>query len=159
MLKFNSKGLLVPNSNIKSSLSEFRTEFVTNLPYEKRQFLYDKYIQYSDKLKACCNNIELLQWIDGSFTTKISSPGDIDLVTFIDHSTFESNQQALRDFKFPESIHQYGVDAYLVIVYPIDHKKYPLFIGDRLYWMDRFDKTRRNKAGNRLPKGFLEILY
>jgi hypothetical protein len=144
MLNFNSKGLLVPNLNIESSISEFRTEFVNNLPNEKRQVLYDKYIQYSDKLKAACHNIELLQWIDGSFTTKTSSPGDIDLVTFIDYSIVESNQQALSDFKFPESIYNYGVDAYLVIVYPINHKKHPLFIGDRLYWMDRFDKTKRN---------------
>lgn len=123
MLNFNSKGLLVPNLNIESSLSKFRTEFVNNLPNEKRQVLYDKYIQYSDKLKAACNNIELLQWIDGSFTTKTSSPGDIDLVTFIDYSIVGSNQQALSDFKFPESIYKYGVDAYLVIVYPINHNK------------------------------------
>lgn len=37
--------------------------------------------------------------------------------------------------------------------------KYPLFIGDQMYWMDHFDKTQRGRSGQKYPKGFLEIIY
>ncbi|MGB4401179.1 MAG: MauE/DoxX family redox-associated membrane protein [Daejeonella sp.] len=63
------------------------------------------------------------------------------------------------DFKYPLSIEKYGVDAYIVKVYEREHKQYPLYIGDQMYWMDNFDKTRRNRNGIKLPKGFLEINY
>jgi len=157
MLTFNSKGLLVPNLNIQSSISELKNEFVDNIPTDKRKILFNNFIEYSRQLKVACNNVEVLQWIDGSFTTKIPYPDDIDLVTFIDYSVIEPNEALLNNYKFPQSVDIFVVDAYIVKVYPDNHLKYPLFIGDRSYWMDRFDRTRRNRAGNRLPKGFLEI--
>jgi hypothetical protein len=65
----------------------------------------------------------------------------------------------LQSFKYPASEINFQVDAYIVAVYPIQHKKYYLYQHDSAYWMDQFDTTRRNKNGNRLSKGFLEINY
>jgi len=53
----------------------------------------------------------------------------------------------------------YGVDAYLVKTYRREDKKYPLYIGDSMYWMNSFDKTQSGRNGKKLPKGFLEIIY
>ena len=159
MLKFTSKGLLVPNRNIISSLAELKEEFLDNIFTQNRKSLFENYIKYSDDLSKTCKGSKIRQWIDGSFVTKNSKPKDIDIVSFIEYQIIDSNEPIFTNFKFPNSINKYGVDAYIVKVYPDDHKKYPLYIGDRMYWMDRFDKTRRNRAGNKVPKGFLEILY
>lgn len=66
-------------------------------------------------------------------------------------------KQKLSDFKYPNSLTKFGLDAYLVKVYPREHKLYPLFVGDQMYWMDFFDKNRRNSRGIRVPKGFIDL--
>ena len=158
MLQFNSKGLLIPNTNIKSNITELEKEFVTSLDPHRTE-LFQKYIHYSDSLKSELSDIPLLQWIDGSFVTKKQVPEDVDLVTFIAAESVEAIGTRIDDFKYPLSIEKYGVDAYIVKVYERKHKQYPLYIGDQMYWMDNFDKTRRNRNGIKLPKGFLEINY
>lgn len=159
MLKFNQSGQLVPNKNIKATLNDFKTEFVLNIPTVERQILFENYQIYSSNLKKLCNNTSLLQWINGSFVTKILNPGDIDLVTFLDFNLVRDLSEKVKSFTFPLSEIDYGVDAYIVIIYPIGHKNYFLYQSDFAYWMDKFDKTKRNRRGNCLPKGFLEIIY
>jgi signal recognition particle subunit SEC65 len=63
----------------------------------------------------------------------------------------------LTDFKYPNSLSKFGLDAYIVVEYPREHKNYPLYIGDKIYWMDLFDKNKRNRRGVKVPKGFVEI--
>ena len=63
----------------------------------------------------------------------------------------------LNNFKYPNSESIYGVDAYIIEEYPEDHKLRFKYLADMAYWIDRFTKTRRNKTGNKLSKGFLEI--
>lgn len=81
-------------------------------------------------------------------------PG-IFVVTFIDYD----DDSDLSKFVYPQSIEKYNVDGNIVKVYPRKHPKIALYMGDWLYWMDRFDKTRRNRTGNRYPKGFFEIVF
>ena len=159
MLVFNSKGYLVPNTNIISDLSELETEFVSNIISDKRISLFANYLQYSKELKSYLDGAALLQWIDGSFVTKKKDPGDIDLVTFIDVEWANNLGTDIDKFKYPSSSDLYGVDAYLVKIYNREHKKYPLYKGDRTYWMDKFDKTYRNRLGQKSPKGFIEIIF
>jgi len=96
------------------------------------------------------------QWINDSFVTKKSSPGDIDLITFLDFETVKQIGDRITNFKYPKSELIYGVDAYIIETYPEKHKNWFIFQSDKAYWMDRFTKTRRIK-GNRLAKGLLEI--
>ncbi|RNL55878.1 DUF6932 family protein [Pedobacter jejuensis] len=161
MLTFNHKGHLVPNNNIRSTLDELKTEFVDAFTFSstKRSDLYKNYLQYSNDLKTVLQRESLLQWIDGSYVTKKQEPSDIDLVTFIDGTIVDSLEALLEPFKYPQSVVNYGVDAYLVKVYDRGDKRYPLFIGDQIYWMDLFDKTQRSRNGQKHPKGFLEIIY
>ena len=156
MLVFNSSGLLVPDNKIVSSLEELETEFVNNIPTPKRKEIFEAYKHYVEQFKEQCNLQELHQWINGSFVTKKSSPGDIDLITFLDFETVKQLGDNINNFKYPKSEIIYGVDAYIIEVYPENHKNCFIFLSDKAYWMDRFTKTRSVK-GRRLAKGFLEI--
>jgi hypothetical protein len=157
MLKFNSQGFLIPAENIRSNIAEFEETFVNDTCAPKRRELFNNYIHYTNELKNWCGGIEITQWVDGSFVVKKREPRDIDLVTFIDFSVEETVKDNLADFKYPLSEIVFGVDAYLVKIYPPDHNLYKLYISDRAYWMDHFSKTRRNRIGNKSSKGFLEI--
>jgi len=80
-------------------------------------------------------------------------------VSFVSYKELAYDVHKLDNFKYPFSINNFGVDAYIVLVYPEDHKNYPLYISDRLYWMELFDKTKRNRSGIKNPKGFLELNF
>jgi hypothetical protein len=158
MLTFNHSGLLVPDNKINSTLLEFEKEFVLKIPTDKRKEIFEAYFKYSQDFKKVCNLDVLHQWIDGSYVTKKNNPGDIDLVTFLDYNIVKRLGSKLNDFKYPNSEIIYGVDAYIVEVYPENHQDTFRYISDKAYWMDRFTKTRRVR-GNRLSKGFLEIKF
>lgn len=159
MLKFNTRGYIEPSLNIKTNISEFELEFVNSLNTPERVELYKLYRSYSDALKLKLKSAPLLQWINGSFATKKPEPTDFDLVTFIDYEEIISVEHELADFKFPNSMTKFGIDAYIVKVYPRGHVNYPLYMGDRLYWMDLFTKAKRNRRGIKHPKGFIELIY
>ena len=156
-LNFDSKGNLVPNSNIKCTLAVFHEVFVENMATPQRISLYEAFLKYSSELKDILDGGEIICWINGSYTTKKKSPNDLDLVTFINYRILDQKEQSLLDFKYPNSLSKFGLDAYIIKVYPRDHKNYPLYIGDEMYWMDKFDKNKRNRNGIKVPKGFIEI--
>ena len=130
MLNFNSNGLLIPDNNIQSNITELEKAFVKDIPTTKRRELFDKYVSYSIALKEICNNADLKQWIDGSFVTKKPHPGDIDLVTFIDFSTIDALNDKLTNYKYPAAQNVFGVDAYIIRTYPVDHKRYLIYKAD-----------------------------
>src|SRR5690554_3847082 len=156
MFIFNNSGLLVPDKKINCSFQDFEKEFVLNIPTKKRKEIFDFYVKYNNSLKEICNLPELHQWINGSFVTKKQNPGDIDLVTFLDFKLVENLGTKLDHFIFPNSEKIYNVDAYIVVVYPEEHKDKFNYKSDLVYWNDRFSKTRRVR-GNKLAKGFIEI--
>lgn len=159
MLIFNRSGLLIPDNKIVSNIEELKLEFVDKIPTNERKYIFEKLIIYNENLKNKCSNELICQWIDGSFVTKKPNPRDIDLVTFISHDTIKEIGDSIHNFKHPNSEIIYGVDAYIIEVFPDSHKENFKTILDKAYWMDKFTKTRRNKAGNKLSKGFLEIYY
>ncbi len=138
MLQFNSKGLLIPETVIPSILEEFELEFVIKPDNEKRRGLFHQYQSYCDNLKTICGNISLTQWVNGSFTTKSKDPADIDLVTFIDAGIVKKNEATLRDFVYPKSMLNYQMDAYIIVIHPVDSKMHFVTNADRLYWMEHF---------------------
>ncbi len=156
MFSFNKAGLLVPDSKIITSKELFELEFVSNIQSLKRKELFDSLVSYNNELKKSCNLEVLNQWIDGSFVTKKINPGDIDVVTFLDFQIIEEHEKKLNDFKYPSSENLFGIDGYIVAVYPEDHENYFLSLSDSAYWHDKFTKSRRVR-GIRQTKGFLEI--
>ncbi len=158
MLEFNSKGLLVPNIKIQSSVDELKDCFVDNITSKTRLEIFNKYIEYSNSLKVLLGVSNMKQWINGSFVTKITNPRDIDLVTFVDHQIVKKLGKKLIIFN-KEAIEDEMLDTYFVEVYPKGHSKEAFYSSDMAYWIDRFDTTRRDKKGIKNNKGFLEIIY
>lgn len=159
MFTFNSKGFLVPNLNIQSSVKELEVEFVTKIGSDRRRLLFENYIRYSNSLKKELEYVPFLQWVDGSFVSKKHEPEDFDVVSFISYQELQADKHRLDEFKYPLSLGNFEIDAYIVLVYPREHKNYPLYAGDRLYWMDLFDKAKRSRNGIKNPKGFLELNF
>src|ERR1700730_1474836 len=99
MLNFDLKGNLKPYQPIACSLADIKKHFVDDIVSTTRQANYDKYVKYSDDLKALLKVPELKQWVNGSFVTRKLNPKDIDLVTFIDHATIKRLGNKLDNFK------------------------------------------------------------
>jgi hypothetical protein len=159
MLKFDTKGFLQPSTVIKSSIYELKYYFVDSINSKTRNENYEKYIHYSSELKKVVKQETLNQWIDGSFVTKIKNPKDIDLVTFIDFETRIKYSNQLVKFEAKGANEIFGVDAYIVTIFPEKHRNHFYFLSDKAYWMERFSKSRRDKNGMKHPKGFLEIIF
>lgn len=155
MLQFNHKGYLKPGGNLHTNLSDIKATFLAN---DVRRSLFDKYLLYSDHLKKATGT-PFVQWINGSFCTLKREPKDIDVVSFIPNIIIEQDEKLFGRFKYPNSENEFGVDGYIVIVYADNSRFFRRYISDRLYWMDYFSSTKRNRSGNRFPKGFIEIIF
>ncbi|HZY39184.1 MAG TPA: hypothetical protein VFE53_21155 [Mucilaginibacter sp.] len=149
---------MIPETIISSSIEELEHEFVIKLNDEKRKELFEQYKLYCKNLKALYGNKILIQWIDGSYVTLRKNPSDIYLVFFIDYEIAKSNKKELKEFVYPQSKDKYGIDGYMVVVYPDDSKYKNFTIGDCAYWVNHFGKTKQNRQMKRIPKGFLEII-
>ncbi|MBC3785610.1 DUF6932 family protein [Spirosoma utsteinense] len=158
MIELNQKGLIVPDYNVPSTVPELATVFVKDRATPQRLALFRGYLDYMTDLCACLGELSFTQWVDGSFTTAEPHPGDIDIVTFLSFADIDKLGPALKPFTYPQSL-GYGMDAYLVRVFPPEHRLFALYVGDRDYWLDKFTKTERNRRGIVYKKGFLELIY
>ncbi len=140
-------------------MEEFRQVFVLDFPDSAtRSDMFQNFLQYMDTFRDEITE-DFIQWIGGSFTTRKLNPKDIDMVTFISHETFEQKSELIeKEFRI-DSKQKYGVDAYFVVVYPEGHEKHPLYQGNRIYWDHQFSKTKKNRAGNRFSRGYVQITH
>lgn len=158
MLHFDHKGYLVPDKNIECKFKDFKATFVEMMPHEQRKLLYKGLIKFLQDLMIATNREEILTWINGSFTTKKENPNDIDIVYFLEHSVAQVHEPILFErFSYPETLTAYGVDAYLVKLFPENHLHHLRTQSDKLYWISKFSRTRKNRRGTAFRKGFLEI--
>ncbi|UFH54044.1 DUF6932 family protein [Spirosoma sp. KNUC1025] len=158
MLELNSRGLIIPDYNVPSTVDELASVFVWNIPTRQRKELFSKYIDYMLEMYDILGDTPFIQWIDGSFTTTNASPNDIDIVTFVNFDVATRLENELAQFKYPLSL-SYGMDAYIVRVFPPEHRSFALYVGDRAYWLDKFSKTERNRRGIVYRKGFIELVH
>lgn len=159
MITFDNKGLLTPNRAISCTLNELKIHFVDNIPSKTRLAIFNNYIGYSNSLKDLLGVGELKQWINGSFVTLIANPRDIDFVTFIDSDVANAHRADLKTFMSNNSLLEIGIDPYIIEIYEEDNNSYFRYESDIAYWTNKFEKTRRNRAGVKNSKGFLEIIY
>lgn len=155
MLKLDRRGYLMPKGPISSELDELMRVFATN---DVRRELLQRYLNYSARLKDICN-CEYIQWVNGSFCTAKDEPNDVDIISFIPASLIDSDKTAFAAFSYPNSEHNFKVDAYIVKIYEEGHRYHSRFIGDRAYWLDKFSRTKRTRAGIQHDKGFVELMF
>ena len=102
-----------------------------------------------------------VQWIDGSYVTQKVNPRDIDFVNLIDHKVYTEKRELIDNkFRLLKAREIYEVDAYTVECYPKDKSEYEYKTkADLIYWDNFFGKTRKNRAGRKQPKGYIEIKF
>lgn len=138
-LNFDIRGNLKPYEIIKVSKEVFRKNFVDSFEIEQiRLELFLKYEKYMEDLSELLSQ-DFYQWIDGSFVTSKKEPNDIDIVTIISHLDYESNKKNLeQNYASLGARSNYGVDGYIVVNYPKNHKKAFFTTSDLLYWRNLF---------------------
>lgn len=156
---FDEQGNLFPHEKIELTLSEFETMFVRSFNNERRNELFNSYISFISDLSSLVTT-RFIQWVDGSFVTSKSTPNDIDLLTIIDFKTFESKEKLIHDrFRLQGAKEKYGIDAYTIRAYPLEHRNHFLYHSDMLYWYNWFGHTKRSRTGKTSPKGFVELQF
>ncbi|EAY28165.1 hypothetical protein M23134_03426 [Microscilla marina ATCC 23134] len=50
------------------------------------------------------------------------------------------------------------IDAYFIRLYPTTHKYHNTTVLDLLHWENFFSHTRKNSAGKKFSKAFIEII-
>lgn len=159
-LEFDIRGYLRPYKRVKLDSEEFKTFFVD--PFDEnseRHEIFKNYEKYTyDFSKKITPNFT--QWINGSFVSKKKNPNDIDLVNLVDYKLTVEKEEIIRSAFLNSSVlKNYGIDAYLVAIYPENHKLHSWTVSDLLYWNHWFSKSKMNKAKKHFPKGYIEINF
>ena len=158
-INYTDRGYLYPPDRQNLSIDDLQKHFVDDFPDSTtRKDLFEGYIKYNQAFRKEVTP-EMTQWIGGSFTTKKRNPKDIDVVTIIPYEVFEEKKALIEDKFRKISKQKYGVDAYIVSAYPEDHEKHGLTQGILVYWDNQFSKTRKNRAGKRFKRGYIQIIH
>lgn len=101
-------------------------------------------------------------WVGGSFVSSKVDPADIDTVAHCDGPTFDAlpeEQRALILYMCAGRAARpyWGLDSFAVFHYPPGHANRPMFEAAIAYWDDLWCHTREDAAGNKHPRGYLEI--
>lgn len=159
-LNFDIRGYLKPYTKVELSLNEFKENFVDSFEENSsrieifanlEKYIHDFEIEITPDFKL---------WINGSFATNKRNPKDLDLVTIIDHKVAEAKYHLLKSkFLNKKALVPYKIDAYIVRVFPSDHKDHSKSVSDLLYWEHWFGNSKKNRAKKRFPKGFIELNF
>ncbi len=159
---FDLRGNLQAYQKIELSFTEFQETFVTSFGSAgtKRATVFNDYLNFLTDFKTLITP-GFSQWINGSFVSQKQNPNDIDFVTLVDFQVYETHEQLIESqFRRQGAKLVYPkVDAYVVKHYPVGHEKRWVTAYDLAYWQDSFGKTQKNRAGQRHPKGFVELKF
>lgn len=159
-LQFDQRGLLIPYGRTLLTLEEFEAFFVNAFQNnEKRKVLF---LNYNSYVKAFQDEISpsFSQWLDGSFLTRKTEPRDLDFVTLLDFEVAKQKAGLLRNkFLNQASERFFGMDAYLVEVFPENHRNHLITKSDLAYWNSWFSRTSENRVGKTHQKGYIEIRF
>lgn len=157
-LRFDIRGNLQPYERVQVNIQEFKYNFVDSFDESStRHDIFKKYSDYTESFKSKVTD-NFIQWINGSFVTNKRNPSDMDFVNLVDFSVVEEKEEVIRkEFIRSKALRKYGLDPYLLIIYPKKHKFQIYTESDLAYWNDWFTKGRKNKRGVRHPKGYIEL--
>lgn len=157
---FDIRGYLKPYGKNTVNTDTLKAGFVD--PFEEdssRKRLYEGYVRYNADLNRLLNGQNYVQWVNGSFVSTQINPQDIDLVNLIDYKFINSYEEELKQFINRSGKEEYGIDGYIVRIYPEGHDKYIRTKSDLIYWENWFSISRTNRRKQRFPKGFVELNF
>lgn len=159
-LNFDIRGNLKPYERVELSYEEFVDFFVESFDKDSTRYqIFENYKKYTEDFQEKVT-ADFKQWINGSFVTNKKNPRDIDLVNLIGHEVFEGKESLIRGEFIRDAVPKnYRIDAYLVILYPENHKLHNWTRSDLLHWNDWFTRSKMNKRRKRYPKGYIEINF
>ncbi|WP_457641861.1 DUF6932 family protein [Persephonella sp.] len=158
-VEFDAYGNPRPYDFIELTLQEFKDIFVDGFnPRERREYLFKVYIKYiKDFFSVYGQSWE--QWLDGSYTTKKENPNDIDGVGLIDGEFAIRHQEEIKKFfRIPDPyikdvMDEYGLDMYLIPIYPENDERHRITLNRIKYWKEWFSKDRQGR-----PKGIIKLM-
>ncbi len=159
-LSFDIRGFLKPYGKNNIQAEQLKTEFVD--PFEEessRHQLFSQYLQYQAELIRLLADEKWKQWINGSFISNKTQPKDIDLVNLIAFETVERHEKELGTLLGETAKKNYGMDAYVLKVYPQNHQHHIRSQSDLLYWEHWFSHSKMNRRRQRFSKGFVELEF
>jgi|CXWL01.1.fsa_nt_gi hypothetical protein len=161
-LGFDLRGNLKPDIKVELTFEEFQVAFLTPFKHVEtsRRRIFEDYLNFLEDFKTLVT-ADFSQWVNGSFISKKQNPNDIDFVTLIDFNVYEAKEELIESqFRRQGAKLIYPtVDAYVVKYFPELHERHWVTDFDLVYWLDSFGKTQKNRAGQRFPKGFVEINF
>lgn len=138
------------------SIDQIETHLVRQFPTSKtRRTIFAGYLRLIELLLK--HNIEIEQWLDGSFCSNKVNPGDIDILSIINKDTLDNLPEEIKDeitelFLGPGSKNSYCCDSYLLPKVPENHPHYPQYLILKSQWMGLFGFDRQEN-----PKGIIRI--
>jgi len=157
---FDIRGHLKPYGKNVIKVENLKESFVDVFDESSsRKRLYENYVKYNTDLKRLLNNHKFYQWINGSFISSKVNPRDIDIVNFIDYKLVRTQEKELQRFINHEGKAEFGIDGYIVRIYPEAHKNFIRTKSDLIYWENWFSMSMKNRRKQRYPKGFVELEF
>lgn len=80
-------------------------------------------------------------------------------MNLISHQLVDKHETDLKQFLGKAGKENYGIDGYIIRIYPVGHPKHVITQSDLVYWEDWFSKSRLNRRKRRFPKGFIELEF
>lgn len=161
-MTFDERGNLI--EPVELNLLQFREFFVDKWQnnISTRQVIFDVFENYVLDFKDLVTP-NFVMWIDGSFVTiKKDNPRDIDFVSFIDYRIYDE-KKAILESRFGKygAPNHYGklVDAYICLVYPLNHANATYTKSDEMNWFYQFSSTKPDARGKKYPKSFVKIKF
>lgn len=155
-IKIDKHGYVTPHKAVSATVEELKETFVDRFPdATERIKIFEGYLKCCDILVSLIGTH--IQWVDGSFTSGKAKPNDIDVLCFV---SYDQPKEVFHELKslMTRSREEFGVDLYVIQMYPVDHSMHRIFKIDKVEWINQFTKTR--KMGHRKTqynKGFLEL--
>lgn len=146
-LSFDHNGYLIPYDLLPVEWDVFYQTFGYN---GHRRELLSAYERFLHSLRSLLP-VNHKQWIDGSFVTKKSKPGDIDVIIFVPNTHFASIADGLKAIK---KVDDKSIDCYFVETFPPNHPNYEIGRADELTWYHFLRTDRRKRL-----KGSLELWF
>ena len=153
-VELNNNGVLEPGLH-KITFGEFYETFVEKFPSsQRRKEIFDSLFEL---VKSLTTEYEIYEvWVDGSFVTEKINPNDIDIIIFLEVSSFLKIGSKWSDIR---SIGKNNnIDAYCGVAVNEESKKLispedlQAIINNRNYWRGQFGFDRADN-----PKGIIVI--
>jgi len=152
-MKFNANGYLDPGIH-EADLSAIEEHLVRGFPTSTtRPLIIEGYRRHRAEMRSI--NIDVEQFLNGSFVSTKNDPGDIDLVCFADADTVDNlssvdKKKLLSLMLGSQTKTTHYCDAYFCPMVPQTDPRYAKVRQTRKYWMEEFGFDRQDR-----PKGIV----